>query len=178
MQDEKHNFERPEMTNMMDDLNNDTTICGDNCRDVCVDIAIAINTGKRCYKEPFRTVERMVNKIFHEYEYLNHIPDRIGGPVSLETFTKIVDSMFKDGQINWGKITTAFILMKHVSDPKACGEYMASRFNPWIKSRGGWNEYVKIFREPTNYMTLTAQFLDKLYKFYNRCYTLQFKVLL
>ena len=69
-----------------------------------------------------------------------------------DVFINVVEEMFTDNQMNWGRIVTIYAFGGHIARywkrsgmvdilprlVKVLSEYITRRFGPWIDHEGGW----------------------------------------
>lgn len=84
----------------------------------------------------------------------------VNDTTAFPTFVSVVDEIFEDGQINWGRIvavyTFAVRLAKHCKNESPdcderialyAGKYVASKLGKWILDNGGWEAFADYFPE-------------------------------
>lgn len=91
-----------------------------------------------------------------------------------ETFTVIVDEVFSDCNINWGRIIAVYTLLYHLSKKRQdslfnsdvnvyamevkfaieAGTYIEAKLGTWIAQVGGWPAFAEHFSEPSLFCRL------------------------
>ena len=81
------------------------------------------------------------------------------------TFTNVVNELFRDGEINWGRVVSVYAfagrLAKHLHEEEKtsmaiqdiatiCGEFVALDLGSWIEQQGGWDSFEKYFPDKDN----------------------------
>ncbi|XP_077989323.1 apoptosis regulator BAX-like [Glandiceps talaboti] len=78
-----------------------------------------------------------------------------------DAYRACLDSMFDEGQVNWGRIATVYVfsarlakhckesdLVEYVEDIKDyTAKYVRCRLGKWIKQQGGWDAMNEAFKE-------------------------------
>jgi len=90
-------------------------------------------------------------------ERLQFTPEKDG----YEAYRACLDSMFDEGQVNWGRIATVYVfsarLAKHCQDRDLVeyvevvkdytAQYVRSKLSKWIQKQGGWDAMNDAFKE-------------------------------
>lgn len=138
-----------------------------NTAERLADYYIDYKTNKTHGKPPFshaETLTRIGDEIDEKYNIsLNGIirrlefsPERDG----YVAYSACLDSMFDEGQINWGRIATVYVfsarLAKHCQEQDSVeyveavkdytSKYVSTKLSKWIKEQGGWDAMNEAFK--------------------------------
>ncbi|XP_070542506.1 apoptosis regulator BAX-like [Ptychodera flava] len=124
---------------------------------------------KSCATKPLcthaETLRRVGDEIDEKYsitlkgitERLQFSPEKDG----YEGYRACLDSMFDEGQVNWGRIATVYVfsarLAKHCQDrdlieyvdvvKEYTAQYVRAKLSKWIQAQGGWDAMNDAFKE-------------------------------
>ena len=137
---------------------NDLKIVRDIAKSLAKDIVCSY-IGRRSSKPPnsyAATLRRTVNEIMEKHEILfKSIVNKldIDEKNGYSTFVNVVEEMFQDSAINWGRLVSVyafaaslakFARSKGMADKyvdniiELSGNYVANKLGKWILSQGGW----------------------------------------
>ena len=124
---------------------------------------------KSCVTKPSsthaETLRRVGDEIDEKYcislkgitERLQFTPEKDG----YDAYRACLDSMFDEGQVNWGRIATVYVfsarLAKHCQErdlveyvdvvKEYTAQYVRSKLSKWIQKQGGWDAMNDAFKE-------------------------------
>lgn len=92
-------------------------------------------------------IERECNYMEWHYEItLKSMVRKFGGALDNDSFMQLIDEMFFDNRINWGRIIAMFTMLKYVKNPsESTYKYTAMKASEWIKENGGWDAGLRFF---------------------------------
>ena len=91
--------------------------------------------------EKYGSVYDNINKCLSEGEQLRGETNRLG------SLTRVLDDLFSDNIYNWGRVVTAMIWARKICGTKEAGEIVSNKVAFWIHSNGGFEAFVKFFRQ-------------------------------
>jgi Apoptosis regulator proteins, Bcl-2 family len=99
-----------------------------------------------------KTLNRLIEETHATHEILFKSITKKLSPCDAAAIKAVVEEMFTDNIISWGRIVTVYALIYHsMAEIDRCdiADYIADKFSSWIEQQGGWIEFEKFFEMPS-----------------------------
>lgn len=113
-----------------------------NTRSICIRLASDIVDVSR---EPDKTFSDQVTAALMRYKITYSKLHETLPNITPDVFKSVIDEIFCDGQINWGRIVCVYTLIAHnsVKNKSELGCIIADKVAPWIDENGGWDAFIE-----------------------------------